>query len=1337
MVLKRRLRRASALCAMACAFALPGLLSSCGNSLVNAAKHAAEVAVSPRISVTVNGKAVVSGGVYSFGQSVTSAASQATLKIANSGVKTLSIVSTPALILGTGTADGCFTFTGEALSSAIAPGAAAEASLGFCPATVGDKTATLTIATDDVTIPKFSFTLTGTGVSLPNAPKDVSASSGDCKVMISWSDVTNAQTYNIYYSEISGSGVGGTKLAGVSSPCTISPLENDKPYYFVVTTVNAAGESGASSEAQATPQPAAADAPTNVSASAGDSSVTVTWSPVSGAKSYNLYYASVSKPVPGSSGVKIENATSPCTVSLTPGTTFYFVVTDINSSGKESGPSAYAAAIPLTTPGQPSSISAKAPGYGKLRVIGAVAQFATSYKLYYSTSPAVTTSDYTNTIGGSSYVFNLSAADNGILDGTTYYFIMTALNGSLESPATDPVNVLSYPAAPASLTASARSSSSMDLAWPASTGASSYKVYYGTSSSLSTSSYDGSLSGQGSASSTGCTVSGLSASTTYYFLVTAVNATGESPASTAASGLTLTSAPTELAATATGSGSASLSWKAAEGASGYTVYYSTSSSVSSSTTTKLGGLSGSPATVSGLSSGTCYYFVVTASNASGESSASSSAKALTYPAAPTGLVASPAGESSIALSWTASTGTASYTVYYSTSSGVSTSSAAISGLTGSSTTVSGLSVGAKYYFIVSATNATGESSVSGVTSASTYCAAPASLTASASSASVVALSWLASTGASGYTVYYSTSSSVSTSSTAVSGLTSISTTVSGLSAGTNYYFIVTATNAAGESTVSSPANALTYPAAPTGFSASGASISSIVLKWTASTGAASYKIYRSTTSGFTASPSNLLDSSSSASYSDTSPTALTAYYYLVAAVNATGDSALSGQASSMTLCANPAPVQASVMVDNGTVYLPWSAVTGATGYNVYRSTTSGAGFSKIASGVTSAYYFDSGLTNWTTYYYLVTSVNSGGESAATSQVYGMPVHEAVYILDHNNAKMINTSVSTPAASASTAVAGTWTLGSLTGNIVGAGPNMATQDASMKYVYESNSGNATNGGIAGYSISSATGDLTSLVTNTDIGFLMEGLGIASPNGASGSQFLYATNQGNAGATGLFAYSINNGTGALTRIGSYATDNNPRALVVAPSGKFLYVSNIAANTICAYSINTSTGVPTWIGTYATGAAPYKMAITPSGKYLYVANFGGISITQYSIDTSTGALTPIGTLGAGLNPTSCAVDPTSSYAYMANAASGTTASINLYYPATLAQVSYVFTDAFCNHIVVDYSGQYLLAACSSGKTVELFSINKANGSLTYVTKWSFASSTSPESVFIAKLP
>ncbi len=66
--------------------------------------------------------------------------------------------------------------------------------------------------------------------------------------------------------------------------------------------------------------------------------------------------------------------------------------------------------------------------------------------------------------------------------------------------------------------------------------------------------------------------------------------------------------------------------------------------------------------------------------------------------------------------------------------------------------------------------------------------------------------------------------------------------------------------------------------------------------------------------------------------------------------------------------------------------LSWSAVGGAVGYNVYRSTTSGSGYVKIngATPVTGTAYVDQNTVPGSTYYYVVTSIDSEGHESTYS-----------------------------------------------------------------------------------------------------------------------------------------------------------------------------------------------------------------------------------------------------------------------------------------------------------------------------------------------------------------
>jgi fibronectin type 3 domain-containing protein len=192
--------------------------------------------------------------------------------------------------------------------------------------------------------------------------------------------------------------------------------------------------------------------------------------------------------------------------------------------------------------------------------------------------------------------------------------------------------------------------------------------------------------------------------------------------------------------------------------------------------------------------------------------------------------------------------------------------------------------------------------------------------------------------------------------------------------------------------------AATVPAAPTGLTARAAD-TQVALRWTASGGAISYNIYRSTTSGGEVKIATTPATITTTSYIDTGLTNGTTYYYKVTAVNSAGESALSTEASATPLFTPPtAPTNLRAAGGNTRVSLRWSAVAGAASYNIYRSTKSG-GEIKITTTpatITTTSYTDTGLTNGTTYYYEVTAVNGAGDSGKSAEVSAKP---SAFVLD--------------------------------------------------------------------------------------------------------------------------------------------------------------------------------------------------------------------------------------------------------------------------------------------------------------------------------------------------
>jgi fibronectin type 3 domain-containing protein len=181
------------------------------------------------------------------------------------------------------------------------------------------------------------------------------------------------------------------------------------------------------------------------------------------------------------------------------------------------------------------------------------------------------------------------------------------------------------------------------------------------------------------------------------------------------------SGPSKLAVTP-GSTTDALSWTAAASGSptSYTIYRGTKSDGEANT--PVGTTNGTTTTFTdtGLKNGSTYFYNVAANNAVGVSPDSNEvsvtpAAAGTVLAAPTGLTAT-AGNGSVALTWTASAGATSYSIFRGTAAG-GEGSTAIAATTSSSFADSGLTNGTTYYYKVTASNATGTSASSAEASA--------------------------------------------------------------------------------------------------------------------------------------------------------------------------------------------------------------------------------------------------------------------------------------------------------------------------------------------------------------------------------------------------------------------------------------------------------------------------------------------------------------------------------------------------------------------------------------------------------------------------------------------
>lgn len=721
--------------------------------------------------------------------------------------------------------------------------------------------------------------------------------------------------------------------------------------------------------------------PTGLTATGGLRQIALSWNATPGAATYNLYRGTGASSTPEAYLTGLTGASYTDT-GLSDGVTYRYTITAVNANGESAQPAAVAG---LTSAGVPSALAATAGNAQVALSWSAPAGAVTRYNIYRGTSSGGETLLASPTGTAAAYL------DAAAVNGTAYYYKVSAVNATGEGNLSSEVSAtpLAPPAAPSGLTATP-SNAAVSLSWTAPAGiVTGYKIYRGVVSGTET------FLVAPSGSATTYVNSGLSNGTLYYYKVSALNGGSEGPLSAEVSAKPHNATPTVATAAAaapspvTGS-TAVLSVLGADDGGEPNLTYTwavKTAPTGASPAFSVNGTNAAKSSTVTFDRAGAYAFTVTIRDTA--SASVTSTVSVTVNQTVTSLTVSPlkavlahggtqtftaacldqfgAAIASPALTWSVDSG------------GVGTINASTAVYSAGTVNGSG-----KVRATKGSISATADVSV-----VSAAPLAPASLVA-VSGTKQITLSWNASADTASYKIYRGTTAG-GESATALNAsvLYGTSYTDSALVDGSHYFYQVKAVNGVGSSPASNEANAYTYCAAPASLTATPANAQA-QLTWPAVTGAVTYNVKRSVTSG---SGYSVVGNTAALTFNNTGLTNGTPYYYVVTAVNPAGDGPASVEAQTTPLAAPAAPTNLTAAATGGVVQLAWTASANASSYSVYRGTAAGAeSATALVSGIAAVSYTDMNIANdGTTYYYYVKAVGVGGTSPASVEVAAKPI----------------------------------------------------------------------------------------------------------------------------------------------------------------------------------------------------------------------------------------------------------------------------------------------------------------------------------------------------------
>lgn len=244
-------------------------------------------------------------------------------------------------------------------------------------------------------------------------------------------------------------------------------------------------------------------------------------------------------------------------------------------------------------------------------------------------------------------------------------------------------------------------------------------------------------------------------------------------------------------------------------------------------------------------------------------------------------------------------------------------------------------------------------------------------------------------------------------------------------------------------------------------------------------------------------------------------------------------------------------------------------------------------------------------------------------------------------------------------------------------------------------------------------------------------------------APSNKFLYLSDYGIDGPGEIYAYSVDGTTGALTEVSGspFAVCAAPLSVAIDPSSKFLYVGcDNSDYNLWAYTIDQATGALTPVpgSPYITAPNPndgnwhaWAVAMDPSGKFLYVAT-EIIALQTYQIDSSTGALTLVSSsnYGPGVQPSGMGVDPSGKFVYV----TGIRDVFAYTTDETTGELTQVSGSPFESGfpyeqaLTIDPLGRFVYTVNLNPDGLGAYTINRTTGALTPILGSPFAWTTAP---------